>query len=262
MEDGWQDDNQIFPKKATEFFTGFLCGACLPFFSIYFVSSAVGTIIGGVGSIVGKTVSLAGQGVAAAAPAVANYLSDSTSDGNVSLRNIKNEAQQLLRETGKQDLQPDNLQNRANSVGRQAQNSLDTVMQNPMLAQQETNNLIDRLVNSGQEVFNDADREALVNVIVNRTGKSRAEAEAQVNNWQTAAREARASFERTKQEAIQQARQSGEQVASSMSKAAIFSFIGLIIGAVVAALGSGMAKAVVVSEVDEVRPNDYRSERP
>jgi ElaB/YqjD/DUF883 family membrane-anchored ribosome-binding protein len=193
---------------------------------------------------------VAGNGIAAVAPSIGNYIIDSTPVGNVSLKNIKNEAEQLLSQTGKKDLQPGNLENRTNKMKGQTKNTMDSVMQDPQQAKEEIGNLIDKLVGQGKDVTNDADKEALVNIIVNRSGKSRAEAEAQVNNWQATVQQAKASFEKTKQEAILQAKKTGEDIASAVSKIAIFGFIGLLLGAIVSAIGSIIVKPDYVAKVD------------
>jgi ElaB/YqjD/DUF883 family membrane-anchored ribosome-binding protein len=248
---GWVAGRQSnLPEKTDRILHGILMWCIFTLFSVYFFTSAIGSIIGGVGSIVGKTLSVAGNGIAAVAPSIGNYIIDSTPVGNVSLKNIKNEAEQLLSQTGKKDLQPGNLENRTNKMKGQTKNTMDSVMQDPQQAKEEIGNLIDKLVGQGKDVTNDADKEALVNIIVNRSGKSRAEAEAQVNNWQATVQQAKASFEKTKQEAILQAKKTGEDIASAVSKIAIFGFIGLLLGAIVSAIGSIIVKPDYVAKVD------------
>lgn len=76
---------------------------------------------------------------------------------------------QLLREIGKPQLQPENLQDRAQGALDQAQNTA----QNPA----DLKAMVSRALGQNGDVVKAADRDALINVIMNRTGKSRPEAE-------------------------------------------------------------------------------------
>lgn len=239
------------PEKMDRVLHGVLMWCLFTILSVYFFTSAVGSILGGIGSVIGKTLSLAGQGIQAVAPQAANYIENNTAIGNIDLQNIKKEAEQILRQSGKKDLQPGNLGQTANQMQNQVQTTAGDIAQNPMQAGQEINALIGKLVGEGKDVFDDADKEALVNVIVARTDKSRAEAEAQVNNWIAAAQNAKEALQNTKQQVIQQAKETGQNVADAVSKIAIFSFVGLILGAIVSGVGSMIVTPSYVPEVNE-----------
>lgn len=82
-----------------------------------------------------------------------------------------------------------------------------------------------------------ADRDAAVNVVMARTGKTRPEAEQVVDNWVQTYQTARAKLKQTAQAAEHQAHIAGEKTASALSKAALLAFVGMLLGAGAASLG-------------------------
>lgn len=144
---------------------------------------------------------------------------------------------QLLRETGKPELRPEALENQAERAGDQVQNAAGRAASNPQGADETADGIINQFVKRGEGVADQIDRTAAVNVVMKRTGKSRAEAEQVVDNWTKTYQQARVKFEQTKKKAEIQARHVADDAASAASKAAIFGFLGLLIG--VAAVGYG-----------------------
>ncbi len=86
------------------------------------------------------------------------------------------------------------------------------------------------------------DRDALVNLLVERTDMTRAEAEQTVANWDRtyaqARQEAMATWEQAKATAEQKAREWGQQSAEAVATAAWWSFIVLLLGAIAAIIGA------------------------
>lgn len=89
---------------------------------------------------------------------------------------------------------------------------------------------------------------------MNRTGKSKVESEQIVDNWISTIKATKEKVKQAKDQAIEKAKEVGDDVASGLSKFAIFSFFGLLLGAVSASLGAGAAarkrEAVIVHTVD------------
>ena len=216
----------------------------------WLLTTAVGRIIGGVSRVVGNTVSMAGSGIAAVAPeagqAIKGQIEQST---GIDLSNLRSEANELLRQTGKAELQPQALKNQVNQAGAAAKQAAGAAASDPQAAGESGESLINRLFGRAEGVASAADREAAVNVIVARTGKSRQEAEQTVDNWARTYEQAKVQFEKTKAEAAQKARQAADATASATSKAAIYTFIGLLLGAIAAAYGgrAGEPHDVVVA---------------
>ena len=228
---------------------GVLMWSLVILFTVYLLTTAVGRIIGGVSSLVSGIVSKAGSGIAAAAPGLADQAQDQLRKNGVDLdlSDLKGEVNQLLRETGKPGLRPQALENQAERAGDQAQNAASRAASNPQGAGETADGVIDQFIKRGEGVADQIDRTAAVNVVMKRTGKSRAESEQVVDNWTKTYQQARVKFEQTKKEAEVKARQIADDVASAASKEGIFGFFGLLIG--VAAAGYG-AKAGTDSKDD------------
>lgn len=225
------------PRASDSILHGVLTFSVFTLVSFYLITTAVGSVISGVGSVVGKTLSLAGQGVEAAAPEVAGAVKGELQKSGIDLSDLKAEAARTLRETGKPELQPENLRRQGNEAMQEATGSARNAAENPQAADSQASSLIDRLFNRAGNIANAADREAAVNVIMKRTGKSRQEANQIVDNWIQTYNQSKQKLSAAKDTLVQKARETGSTVAAAMSKAAIFAFIGLILGAVAAAFG-------------------------
>ncbi len=209
----------------------------------YLLTTAVGRIIGGTTRIVGNTLSAAGSGIASVAPEAGQALKGQVEQAtgmdldNIDLTDLRREANELLRQTGKAELQPGALKQQANQATSAAKQAAGAAASNPQGADESGESLINRLFGQGGSVANAADRDAAINVIMARTGKSRAEAEQTVDSWTKTYEQARAKLEQTKAQATQKARQAADATAGATSKAAIYTALALILGAVAAAYG-------------------------
>ena len=228
--------------SAPRLFDGMIHGALtwslVTLLTVYLLSTAVGKIIGGAGSLIGGIVSTAGSGIAAAAPQLGDAVQNQLQQNGIDLSDLRGEVDQLLRDTGKPGLQPNALENKADRAVNQAQNAAGRAASNPQAADQTADNVMDQFVKQGKGVASQFDREAAINVIVNRTGKSRAEAGQIVDNWSKTYQQAQAKFEQAKKDAEVKARRIADDAASAASKAAIFGFFGLVLGAVAAVFGA------------------------
>jgi len=245
------------PRVSDSVLHGVLTFSVFTLVSFYLLTTAVGSVISGVGSLVGKTLSMAGQGVAAVAPEVAGAIQGQLQQRGIDLAYLKSKARRTLRETGKPELQPENLSRQGNEAMQDVTGSARNAAENPQATGNEADNLIDRLFNRAGNIANAADREAAVNVIMKRTGKSRAEANQIVDNWIQTYNQEKQKFAATKDSVIQKARETGDTVAAAMSKAAIFAFIGLILGAIAAAVGGRLGEPHDTAVAVGVRETRY-----
>ncbi|MGE5499348.1 MAG: YrzE family protein [Syntrophothermus sp.] len=238
------------PRSFDGVLHGLLSFSMFTLISFYLLTTAVGGIISGVGSIVGETLSLAGKGVSAAAPEVAGAVKQEMKNQGIDLAFLKREARQILTETGKPELQPSELQRQARGAGRDVSSEIGSGAENPQNADNTADNIIDKLFSRADKVIDAADRDAAVNVVMKRTGKTRAESEQIVDNWIASYNQAKVKFDTLKSQAGQTARNAGDVVASAASKASIYAFIGLLLGAAAAAVGGnlGRPKEVTVNE--------------
>ena len=221
---------------------GVLTWSLVTLFTIYLLTTTIGRIVGGVSSLVSGIVSKAGSGIAAAAPELAEQAQGQLRQNGVDLdlSDLKNEVNQLLRETGKSGLRPEALERQAEQAGSQAQNAAGRAASNPQGADETADGIIDQFVKRGEGVADQIDRNAAINVVMKRTGKSRTESEQVVDNWTKTYQQARLKFEQTKKEAEVKARHVADDAASAASKGAIFGFFGLLIGVAAAGYGAKM----------------------
>jgi hypothetical protein len=219
-----------FPHPRDGMLHGLVAFGLTTLIGFYLLTSGLGMIIGGAGSLVSSVVSTAGQGAAKAAPGLVDAAKQKLQEGGVDLSSIQGQVDQLLRQTGKQQLQPDSLQNRAAGAVTQAQNATQD-------SSQDIQSIVSRAFSRNGDVANAVDRDALVNVIMNRTGKSRPEAEQIVGGYQRTFQQAQAKAQQLGEQAKAQAQQAADATRKSAAKGALAAALALILGALAAALG-------------------------
>lgn len=224
---------------------GVLTWCLVTLLTIYFLTTSIGRVIGGASRLVGGLVRTAGSAVSSAAPGLGNMVEDQLQKNGLDINNLdldelRGEANTILRQTGDPDLNPNALERKAERAGDQAETAANRAGSNPQAADDIAGGLFSRLFKQGQATVNQVDREDAVNVVMKRTGKSRAEAEQTVDNWIRTYQQARVKFEQTKKDAEIKARHVADDAASAASKAAIFGFFGLLIGVASAGYGAKM----------------------
>lgn len=229
------------PRTLDSMLHGILTWGLTTLLLFYFLTTTVGALIGGTFRVLGSGLSAAATSVAAAAPTVAGAAKDQLQQSGIDVSDIRREVETLMRQTGKPELQPGSIQNKVNQASQQAQNAAGQAASDPANADSTLNQILERISKSGEATINAADRDALTNIIMARTGKSRPEAEATVASYEKTYQQARAKYEQTKAQAAQTAREAGDKTASAVSKAAIWTFIVLLISALAAAIGGYLA---------------------
>jgi len=119
---------------------------------------------------------------------------------------------------------------------RQGQASASDAAASPQNASNDLDAFFDRLKKEAQPSMNAADKDALVNIVVARTGKSHSEAVKIANNYAQSYDQAVAKYHRLKQEAEQKTREAADSVAEGVGKAAWAGVILLTLGALVSGL--------------------------
>lgn len=224
---------------------GVLTWCLVTLLTIYFLTTAIGGLIGGAGRLVGSLVSTAGSAVSSAAPGIGNAVQGQLKENGIDinkldLNDLKGQVNQILRQTGDPKLNPNAIERKVDQAGDQAKATANRAASNPQAADDMAGGLFDRLFKQGESTVNSVDREDAVNVVMKRTGKSRPEAEQTVDNWISTYKQAAVKFEQTKKEAEVQARHAADAAAGAASKAAIFGFFGLLIGVAAAGYGAKM----------------------
>ncbi|WP_422923770.1 hypothetical protein [Singulisphaera sp. PoT] len=207
----------------------------------YLLTTTVGAVIGGTARALSQGASIVGQGVASASPQAMEAVKGEMKDRGIDLSSIKEDARTMLRQTGKPALQPEAIEGKAKEARDDARATAGTAATDPQAADQELNGLLDRLYNRSTEVANAADREAAVNVIVARTGKSKEEAGQVVDRWEKTYQQAKEQLAKTKERAAQKAREAGDVAARKVGHAAGWSFVAMLLGLGAAAYGGFMS---------------------
>lgn len=175
------------------------------------------------------------------APTVADAASDQLSQADISWNDIKQQAQKLLLQTGKPALQPDAIKQNARRAVSSAKDAAQGAAQEPAAVDAEFNSLLDKLMRQGEGVASEADREAVINVLV-ACGMSQEEAAKTVDNWQQTYEQGKAKAQQFKAEAEQEARVVADQTADAVSKGALWGFFALLLGAIAAAIGGAVGR--------------------
>jgi len=229
------------PRATDSTLHGVLTWGLSTLLTFYLLSTSVGSLIGGTARVLGQGASLVGQGVAAGAPQVANAVQGQLADQGIDWNSIKQEAQDMLRQTGKPALQPEALQGKADEAKKDAQDTAKTAAADPQATDGQVKDLLNRLFGKGSDTVNAADREALVNVVAARSGKSKEEASKIVDRWEQTYREAKEQFTKAKDQTERKAREAGDYAARKVSHAAFWTFAAMLLGLGAAAFGGRQA---------------------
>jgi hypothetical protein len=168
---------------------------------IYLLTTTVSSLVGGAFGVVGSAMQAAGQGAQAAGGAAAGAAQTGL------LGPFQEDLQQLIGRARQQ----------AQLTGQQIQQ---------ITSDENVRSVVQKAVTAGPERLSEADRQAAINALVQYTGMSRPEAEQRLTQWQ-----------QTYQQAKQQAIEAAEATADTVSKASLWAFVALLLGAIVAAVG-------------------------
>jgi hypothetical protein len=207
------------PRPADGMIHGLLTWGLSTLLLLYFLGTAVGAVLGG-------AVNLIGGGVAAVAPHAAGAAKELLSEADISWTDIRKEARELLRQTGKPELRPEALE-------REGKQAAEGAAQNPPMSDEGFEGVLERLVGRGEAVTSEVDREAAINVLVARTDMSPAEAAKTVDNWTE-------TYKRATTQAAQQTRQVADATAEAVAKGSVWAFLALLLGAAAAGCGGAI----------------------
>lgn len=221
---------------------GVLCWAVTTLVTVYALSSLAGSAIGTASRVAGSGISLAGQGVAAVAPDIASGVKGELQKNGIDFdfADARNQLELLLRQTGKAELNPEQLKAQANAALKDGQGTAKAAANTPQAADDDLAGFFERLRKKAQPGLDAADKEALINVIMARTGKSRAEAEQLASNYEQTYNQAVAKYEQLKVQAEQKAREAGDAAAKAVTKAAWAGVLVMLLGLAISA-GAGFA---------------------
>lgn len=216
---------------------GVLCWAVTTLVTVYALSSLAGGVIGTASRVAGSGISLAGQGMAAVAPGIASGVKDQMQKNGIDFdfSDARNQLETLLRQTGKSELNPDTLKNKANEAVQDGKSTAGDAATTPQASGNDLASFFDRLRQKAQPSLDAADKDALVNIIMARTGKTRPEAEQIAANYEQTYNQAVAKYNELKVQAEQKAREAGDAAAKGVSHAAWTGVVVMLVGLLVSA---------------------------
>lgn len=243
---------------------GIMTWALYTLFSAWLLTSVIGSIISGVGNVVGGVLSSTGQVVQ---DQLGPVIKEQFDNLDISLEDAREEFYRVLEDTGQEELDPEYLESQAETTAQEAREGAEEAARRPGMADAEVEGIFSQARNRFEQSFEEIDKQALVNVLVERTGMSESEAERTVENLLAEFERAREEFETFVQDAKETANEKAENIAKAVADAAIYLAIALILGAIAAA-GGGFTgvknlredyirKDYVVEETDE----DYDRDR-
>lgn len=255
--------------NARGFIHGFLSWATATLVSMVLIGFAAGQIASGGASAVGSIFSGAGQvtgsvakGLGSATSSLGEQLSenfDFNPEGESLLDdpNLRNQVNQVLRDTDSGSLQPEYLKDQAQAAGDDIQTAARHLASNPSDYEAILNELVEQQKTRLENVQQDVDRDALVNSLVSNTDMTQPEAEdfvdqsmarldEGVNQMQQQVDRLDGYIEQAQQElasAEKSLREGAEQAAESLRNSALMVFIAMVIAALISSFaGLGGSK--------------------
>jgi hypothetical protein len=198
----------------------------------WLLAGLAASVVGTAGNVVGKGLSAAGSGIAAAAPGIGNSVKQQLSEQGIQLdwNSLQGQLDTLLKQSGKPELDPANVEQKADQAAADGKQSATAAATDPAQAGEALKQWFERVKASGEPALNAADKDALINIVAARTGKSKEEATQIVDNYAQAYQQAMQKVDELKQQAEQKAREAGEVAAKQLSHAAWSTLALLLLG--------------------------------
>ena len=214
-------------------------------FTIYLLTTAVGSVISGTTGALGSLFSAVGAGAASVAPEASKAAGDQLTKTGITPSEVTAKAEQLLRETGNPNLSPDALTAQASRAADAAKSSAI----NPNGASASYNETVYRFLHDTGTASRAKDRRALINVVASEQHITKAQAARSVDAWSQKMDQAQRQTQQFVAQTQQTLKEAGDQTPAAISKAAISGFFLFLIGGIAAALGAMTGARYVVADV-------------
>lgn len=230
---------------------GIMTWALYTLISAWLLTSVIGSIISGVGNVVGRVISTTGQAVTdQLGPMIENQFEDL----DISLGDARKEFYSLLEDSGKDKLDPKYLESQAERSVNEAKEGAGVIAKRPGMADAKVEGVFKNTKNRFEQSFEAIDKQALVNILVERTDMTESEAKSAVDNIFAEFESAREDFEAFLVETKETVKQQAENIAEAVGDAAMYLAVALILGAIAAAIGGYVG---VNNLRDDCIKNDY-----
>ncbi|WP_296621530.1 hypothetical protein [Marivirga sp.] len=219
-------------KNVSGIIQGIMTWALYALISAWLVTSAIGSIISGVGKAVGGVLSSTGEVVQ---NQLGPVIKEQFSGLEVSLDDAKEEFYSLLEDTEKEALEPETLESKAE---KSAANAKEEVTENKKQTDKvNIEKIFSKSKNRFEQSFEALDKQALANILAERSGMTESEAKRTVDNTFAKFETTRQDFEEFLKEAEEKAKVKAENFAEAVAEASIYLAIALILGLITAAIG-------------------------
>lgn len=189
---------------------GFLVWSVATVAVFCFATSTAGMMIGGAAKIVGQGFQLVAKPVAAAASGAGDVGKDAIKQNSDTIGSFLDEA----------------IQSRGENTNPGA----------AVRAKREIGYAVSRLFAPGGDV-NDQEKRAAVTRAMTEAGVSEADANRMLTEWTASYERMKADFKVAKDKAEQKAREAGEAASKAVSRAAVWTFLAFLLGAIMASAG-------------------------
>lgn len=205
--------------------------------AIFLVASSFGALINTTLGWVGSGIGAVGSATAANLPTVVDEIQQRVDIDRDTWTEVQAELEEVLRQTGKDELQPGNIEARAERIAERATDGAATAARRPGAADGELRAAVRKATSFGQELVDAADEEAAVNLLAARTDMTRDEAAATVDRWQAQFDDAQERVEVWAEQARRATANVVDEAGDAAAAAAFGAFFLLLIGASAAAIG-------------------------
>jgi hypothetical protein len=230
---GWVAGRLANPiDRTTGRLHGFLVWSAATIVMFALLTTGLGAVMGGAARVLGKGLSAAGSVAQKAGSGAGDVVQQLVQRQGGAVQGYANEVTQVFN------------QNNNGNNGQPAD-----PMRSPARATREVSSALFHLFNDDNAANRAANRDAVVNALTSTTGIAPDRARQMVDEWVAAYDRTQKELQDARYKAEQEARAAADRAAKATTKAAIWTFIAFVIGAIVATWG-GNSGAQAISETE------------
>lgn len=234
---------------ATSLIVATILGAILVGSAVKATGNALGSLASASGSVLGGAGSIIGSGVSSAADAGSRIFDKIGIDTNLQSEQLQDNVVAALKKSNIPSLQPEFMQQQLEEAKKEIADSVKAMAVNPQNSEQIIQTLLEKLKQHTDAITQDVDQDAVKQALRQNTDLTSQEIDQIAQNLNEAKnkareivtqrlKEAEANINQAKQEYaefVQKTKEKAAEAASALSRAALWSFFALLLGAIVSA---------------------------
>lgn len=211
-------------------------------------ANVAGTVAKETANVAGSVASTTGSAVSKTTDAIYNEIAGQLGDANIDTDAAVEDAEQILRDTGVKELQPEYLKDTLSEASNEIAEAGKELVVNPENADAIVDDLVNSLTQKADDIGKEVDRDSVANAIEQNTDLNQEEAEetvdnivnglntaseeakVQINNAAKSIEETKTNVEETTSEVVDQAEDVAQDVTNAFSTGSVLIFVGLAIG--------------------------------